>query len=302
VNLPRFAADYPGAVVRDFTKVYAIARHNSQVTCRHFERFCREIGARMQTAPDSIRALFEPRLIEGVFLVEEFAFDACKLREQAEVSLARNGVEVRLSTSVRSLESVAGGILAECASPSGETESIGARYVFNCTYSGLNQFRGDYPGTTAGLKHEVAELTLIRPPPALDGLGVTLMDGPFFSTMPYPARGLYSLSHVRYTPHNQWRDAPGVDPYERLAEGRVSRVDRMLRDAARYVPAMSQAEYVDSLYEIKTVLIKNEADDGRPILFERHASLPSCYSILGGKLDNIYDILEKLNGEQLSPN
>jgi hypothetical protein len=45
------------------------------------------------------------------------------------------------------------------------------------------------------------------------------------------------------------------------------------------------------------VLIKNEGDDGRPILFEKHAALAGCYSVLGGKIDNIYDVLEKMNEE-----
>jgi hypothetical protein len=71
----------------------------------------------------------------------------------------------------------------------------------------------------------------------------------------------------------------------------------MLRDVGRYLPAVLDAKYVDSLFEIKTVLVKNEGDDGRPILFERHSALPGCYSVLGGKIDNIYDVLEKLDAE-----
>jgi hypothetical protein len=103
---------------------------------------------------------------------------------------------------------------------------------------------------------------------------------------------------VRYTPHVHWDDQPGVDPYDKLRDyQRSTRVDRMLRDVARYIPAAAEAKAIDSLYEVKTVLQKNESDDGRPILFERHATLPGCYSVLGGKIDNIYDVLEKLDAE-----
>jgi hypothetical protein len=41
----------------------------------------------------------------------------------------------------------------------------------------------------------------------------------------------------------------------------------------------------------------NESNDARPILFEKHAHLPGSYSVLGGKIDNIYDVLEKLDAE-----
>lgn len=71
----------------------------------------------------------------------------------------------------------------------------------------------------------------------------------------------------------------------------------MIRDVGRYLPAVFDAKYVDSLFEVKTVLVKNEGDDGRPILFEKHPELPGCYSILGGKIDNIYDVLEKLDAD-----
>ena len=66
------------------------------------------------------------------------------------------------------------------------------------------------------------------------------------------------------------------------------------------MPSISRVRRSDSLFEIKTVLQKNEGDDGRPILFERHADLPGCYSMLGGKIDNIYDALQKLDDEPLA--
>jgi len=118
--------------------------------------------------------------------------------------------------------------------------------------------------------------------------------------MPFPARGLHTLSHVRYTPHFSWSDDPQVDPYAQLDDyDRATRVDRMIRDASRFMPSVASARYVDSLFEVKTVLVKNEGDDGRPILYERHQALPGCFSILGGKIDNIYDVLEKLDCEEL---
>jgi glycine/D-amino acid oxidase-like deaminating enzyme len=174
--------------------------------------------------------------------------------------------------------------------------------VINCTYSGLNQFKGDFPGTHTELKHEITEMALVEPPPELEHYGITVMDGPFFSLMPFPPRAMHTLSHVRYTPHLNWRDTQGLDPYQKLDDyARASRGDRMIRDAARYLPAIAGARQAGSLFEVKTVLVKNEGDDGRPILFERHPGIPGCYSVLGGKIDNIYDVLEKMEAETFLP-
>lgn len=298
VNLPHFIKDYPQAVKRDFTKLYAIARRNSKVTAKQFERFCREIGAKLEPAPVSMRHLFESRLIEDLFLVEEHAFDAGKLAEWARQELNQCGVEIRLKTCVESIQKLQNSL---SVSIKGDAQEIlNSHYIFNCTYSGLNQIMGDFPGTNTKLKHEITEMALMHVPPVLANLGVTVMDGPFFSMMPFPARGLHTLSHVRYTPHCHWVDQPDSNPYQKLdSYDRETRVDRMVRDVVRYIPVIEDAKYVESLFEIKTILVKNEGDDGRPILFEKHFELPGCYSILGGKIDNIYDVLEKLDSEQL---
>ena len=301
VNQPRFVRDWPEAMKQDFTKLYAIARRNSKVTAKQFVRFCKEIGAKIEPADQSLHQLFEPRLIEEVFLVEEYAFDSSKLASWAESELRACGVEVRFETRVTAISKGDHALLkVTMRERDGSEAEISSRYVFNCTYSGLNQFAGDFPGTQTKLKQEITEMALMQVPTVLKELGITVMDGPFFSLMPFPARGLHTLSHVRYTPHMHWNDQRNIDPYQRLHDyEHATRVERMIRDVARYLPAVQDAQYVDSLFEVKTVLLKNEGDDGRPILFKKHEELPGCYSVLGGKIDNIYDVLEKLDEEVL---
>lgn len=302
VNLPKFISDWPDAVKKDFTKLYAIARRNSKVTAKQFQRFCQEIGAKIQLAEPSLRTLFDPGLIEEVFMVEEYAFDATKLASWAARELHECGVHVHLQNTVTTISSRPNKTLQVILKATGKSEELlSCRYVFNCTYSGINQFNGNFPGIQAGLKQEITEMALMQLPPAIEGLGITVMDGPFFSIMPFPPRGLHTLSHVRYTPHMHWNDMQSTDPYQKLKQYECStRVDRMIRDVGRYLPAVRSAKYVESLFEIKTTLVKNESDDGRPILFEKHPRLPGCYSVLGGKLDNIYDVLEKLDAENFA--
>lgn len=299
VNLPKFVNDWPQAVSGDFTKLYAVARRNSKVTSKQFERFCSQIGANIQPASPALHSLFEPRLIEKIYVVEEYAFDTTKLAGWAENELKASGVEVQYRAIVKKISKGAQFPLQLVVEDNmGAQHLVNSNYVFNCTYSGLNQFSGDFNGVSVGLKQEITEMALMQMPPSLEGLGVTVMDGPFFSMMPFPARGLHTLSHVRYTPHLHWSDQTGVDPYQRLLEyPRSTRVDKMVRDVGRYMPEVLKARHVDSLFEVKTVLVKNESDDGRPILFEKHTSLPGCYSILGGKIDNIYDVLAMLEAE-----
>ena len=158
INLPRFVKDWPEAVKQDFTKLYAIARRNSKVTAKQFVRFCKEIGAKIEPADQSLRQLFEPHLIEEVFLVEECAFDSSKLASWAERELKECGVEVRLEALVTAISKGDNALKVTMREKEGSEAEIASRYVFNCTYSGLNQFSGDFPGTTTHLKQEITEM------------------------------------------------------------------------------------------------------------------------------------------------
>lgn len=297
INRPRFMRDWPDVVQQDFQALYAIARRQSKVTARQFVRFCRDIGARLEPAEPAQQQLFAERLIAAVFRVEEPVFDASRLAEHLRQTLQHQGVDLHLNSRADAIHRSGSG-LSVTFQRDNQAVRLHSRYVFNCTYSGLNRLRGDFHGTQAALQQEIAEMLLLQVPAPLRELGITVMDGPFFSLLPFPPRQLHTLSHVRYTPHLSWPDQPAIDPEQRL-RGTVhrSRGDRMLRDAGRYLPALLTAQPVESLFEVKTVLLNAADNDGRPIVFEKHTDLPGCYSVLGGKIDNIYDVLQKLDAE-----
>ncbi len=293
VNFPRFVLDFRKAIVGDFTKLYGIARKGSKVNSRRFYDMFRQMNAKISVAPPKLKCLFNDELIEEAFIVEEMAFDAVVLRDILKEKLVKAGVSVLFGCEVEKVGQVADG--EQVFVNLSETDcSYTARFVFNCTYSQINKLLSSSGIDLLPFKHELTEMALIEVPDELKSLGITIMDGPFFSTMPYPSRQLHSLSHVRYTPHHHWSDLDFfVDGHKHLYESHLtSNYEHMIRDAQRYIPSLHQAKYVESLYEIKTVLLQNELDDGRPILFRQNHGVQNFSTIMGGKIDNIYDVLE----------
>ena len=189
INYPRFVQEYQPCMDNRFTKLYCIARYHSKVNSRQFEKFCANIGAACQPASAHLKRLFSPRLIEGVYEVEEMAFDANCLREHLKAKLARAEVEILLGTSVIQ-------VIADKPNRMfvqlNNGQTLTSQYVFNCTYSGVNHIPGTRP-TPAAIKHEITEINLIKVPEELQNLGITVMDGAFFSVMPFPAKQLHSL-------------------------------------------------------------------------------------------------------------
>ena len=298
VNFPRFVEEFGDCIHSSFDAYYAIPRRYSKVSASQFVLFMKRIGAPIQVAPAGIRKLFDPDLIEDVFKVTEYAFDAVRLRQHCWRRLGASGVDVWLESRVESARPLADGLEVVVARGAGG-ERVRGRHVLNCCYSEINGLLRRSGVRPLRFKHELTEMCLIDLPEPLRGIAVTVMCGPFFSVMPFPSRRLHTLSHVRYTPHFAWEDdeRTSTGAYERFdqAEKRTA-FPHMIRDAGRYLPALRSAPHVDSIWEVKTVLPQSEVDDGRPILIVRHGDLPGLTSIMGAKIDNVYDAIAEYDG------
>ncbi|MBN9518151.1 FAD-binding oxidoreductase [bacterium] len=315
VNFPRFVAEFRPAVDATFEKLYAVARRGSKVTAGQFAEAMRRIGAPVEPADaatagqfaEAMRRigapvepadaaqvrLFDRDLIEDVFRVREYAFDSVRLCDAMAERVRRAGVTVRLNTPVERVWSLSGGAVRVRAAGA----ELVAGLALCCSYAQTNAVAAASGLPVIPLKHELAEMALVELPDALKGLGVTVVDGPFFSCMPFPPRGLHTLSHVRYTPHGHWYDGDATHrpAYEVFAAAdHTTAFPHMARDAARYLPALARCEYRDSLWEVKTVLPRSEADDSRPILFRPDHGIPNYHVVMGGKIDNVYDVAEEL--------
>lgn len=285
----RFAADFPEAIMDNFQMLYAVARRRSKVSAKRFYLTFRSMGAPIKPATPSQAALFNDNTVESVFACTEWAFDYTILRERLAERLLKSGVTVLLGTKATDARTADDGV--EVTLSTGET--LTASQLYNVTYSQTNHLLKSAGLPGVHLKHELAEIALIEPPEELKGFGITVMDGPFFSTMPYPSENLYSLTHVRYTPHLSWVDGNSqYSPHNLLTQAAPeSRHRHMILDGSRYVPCLARAEWRHSLFDIKTVLLKNEFDDGRPILYRRDPG-SRITSVLGGKIDNVYDLFD----------
>lgn len=287
--------EYRDAIDDDFTHYYAVARKMSKVTARQFEVFAERIGASLAPVADpAVARAFSP-LIERAWEAEEWAFDSRKLREVVLGRIAAvGGIDVRLGEGVERISRTEDGLAVHTA-----TGTARAPFVVSSVYSQINSLHRASGIPPVPLQLEVTEMALVRLPERFRRSAFTVMDGPFFSIMPFPSRGLHTLSHVRYTPHLRWTDtdaAPDDRPIptvDSLREG-ASTFREMIADVRRYLPALGTTEYVDSVREVKAVLANQDRTDSRPILVRAEPSLPGYVCIMGGKIDNVNDVLHEV--------
>lgn len=295
VNLPVFYKEYEPAVVKDFIKYYGVATQFSKVSAQQYLRFCERIGAKISPAPEAMK-WFDPKLIESVFEVEEYAFNSDVIKKILLEKLEHLKIDIHTQEKVRLVAKD-----NDLISVKTDKGTYFARHVINTGYSSINNINKSSQLPIVPLKHELTEMCLITVPEQMKNKAFTIMCGPFFSIMPFPDKNAYTLSHVRYTPHSEWYDDEKDnlrDSHKHLEDSiKISHFPQMIADLKRYMPDLAtQIKYTgESLWEVKTVLPQSEGDDSRPILYkEDHGGLKNYICIMGGKLDNVYDVLKEL--------
>ena len=282
----KFETDFPNAIVDDFKMLYAISKQHSKVSAQRFFRMFKQMNAPIKSIKSD---LFNTDYIESVYECRESAFDYSILKSHLHDRIASSGVSINFNSDVK--EIIESDPESHVVLEDGKT--ISGKYIFNITYGNINNILINSSMNPVKIKNELVEVALIEPPTEIKNLGITVMDGPFFSTMPYPSTNSHSFSHVKYSPRETWMPQKKITPYNIPDKYfKKSNYKYMMKDALRYMPCIEDSVYKTSFYEIKSVLIKNETNDGRPILFHQDNPDSKVISVLGGKVDNIYDLFE----------
>lgn len=300
ISFPRFVDEFESCIDSDFDKYYMISNRLGKVTPNQFEKFCDRIGASHEPASSSIHRLVQPNMIDGIFKVKEFAFNSVSLKKKMLDRIQNNDVEILFNHCVKTItQSQSSSLLELSINSDTETFKVISKQVFNCTYSLLNSVLVDSKIEIIPLRHEMTEMCIVDIPDELKKVGITVMCGPFFSIMPFPSKQAHSFSHVRYTPHYEWDDnnqSPYVNAHSLHDESnKHSAFKKMKLDAQRYIPILKDVEYKESLWEVKTILPRSDTDDSRPILFKANHGLPGLHCVMGGKIDNVYDVIQTIN-------
>lgn len=300
----RFIRDFPQAMNQRFTKVYAVAATGSYTDAEFFERFCNNVGIRATHLDPTL--FFRPGAVAAAFETDEHSFDAPTLRRLLLQRLdAAPGTSAwHLGESVVEAEQDGATWLVRLSG--GATVCAGG--VVNATYAGTNAVLATFGFDPLPLKYELCEVALVDAP-AHAGLGVTVMDGPFFSLMPFGHSGRHTLTAVDYTPR---RTSSAVNPtfgcQELNAQCHPGALDncglcparpvtaypQMLALTQRYLRDSDSLRFVEALHSVKAVLQTSEVDDARPTLVKVENDVPFFVSLFSGKINTIYDLEEVL--------
>lgn len=307
----RFVDDYGFCIHDKFEQIYATSDQFSWTNAKQFMEFCKAADIRCDEV--AANRYFKPGMCDGAFLTEEYTYDA-KLLGAYLLEQLKTMKNVTMFFETRIEKIVKNGNLFVVRMEDG-TEYETA-FVLNATYASVNQIINKLEGVEKEnfqIKYELCEIILCEPSDKLRDIGFTVMDGPFFSIMPFGKTGLHSLTSVTFTPHvTSYDTLPTFSCQKGLEEGRDRCVPEGLgncslcphkpESAWRYMSHLANKymkeeygyTYKESLYSMKPILKSSEVDDSRPTAIRVLSEGPTFISVLSGKINTVYDLDEYL--------
>ena len=302
----RFNKDFAFCINKSFKKVYATSSNFSWSSGSQFKDFCKaaEIPCKEVLAEN----YFNKGCCDGAFLTQEYTYDAQILRDYYLEKLAEysNLVQIKYGVQIENIEDSG----KEYKVLTSDGDVYASEFILNATYASTNQIARVLGYETFQIKYELCEIILCNAQGNLQYYGITVMDGPFFSIMPFGKTGLHSLTAVSFTPHvTSYDEVPtftcqqGIDKY--CSPSHLGNCNSCIHKPATAFPYMGALAhkylrpefgfyYKESLFSMKPILMSSEIDDSRPTVIRKLHDKPTFVSVLSGKINTVYDLDEVL--------
>lgn len=302
----RFNRDYDFCINREFQKVYATSRDFSWSDGKQFQQFCH--AAKIPCEELHPNRFFKESMCDGAFLTREYTYDAMILRDYFLDQLSEmSSVKIQYGERIKAIDREQDAYLIR--TQGGQNYRTG--FLLNATYAATNQILDMLGYEKFRIKYELCEIILCETNERLKEYGITVMDGPFFSIMPFGKTGLHSLTSVTFTPHATSYDETPTFKCQADSAGYCSAKQLgncndciakpqtafpyMANMARKYLRDEFEFMYRSSLFSMKPILMNSEIDDSRPTIIRQYSTNPTCIGVLSGKINTVYDLDEVLS-------
>ncbi len=304
----RFNKDFDFSILSDFEQIYATSSNFSWTDAKQFKKFCK--NANIKCNELSPTKYFNEGMCDGCFLTREYTYDAHILRDYflSEIKKYKN-ITLEFNVNIKKIEEKDKAYKIIC-----DDKEYVSKFVLNATYGSVNQILKMLNLEQFKIKYELCEIILCNVSEEFKNVGITVMDGPFFSIMPFGKTGYHSLTSVTFTPHMTSYESlptfPCQDKANKLKSGYCTPCNLgncnecpakpesawpyMSKLAKKYLKEEFGFEYVKSLYSMKPILLASEIDDSRPTVIKQFTTNPTFISVLSGKINTVYDLDEVL--------
>ena len=173
-------------------------------------------------------------------------------------------------------------------------------YVIVATYSKLNSVLQYIQNSQIKCQFELCEKPIVELSKTLSNISLVIMDGPFMCIDPYGNTGLSVMGNVVHAIHHRNIGKFPVieEKFSQLLNNGIiknppiTNFDNFLKSASEFIPDITKARHIGSMFTIRTVLPNLEKTDARPTIVNKIAK--NVITIFSGKIGNCLEAANKV--------
>ena len=288
----RFVSEYPDCIENKFDNLYFISSRDSQTTPDKFIDFCNSLNdfkeiIDIQSLPVSVRNT------ELAVLTEEAVYDCKILRTIILQKLKNSNVEIFNNIFV---DDIAYDSSNNFQLFSNENNLGVFDFVINCTYANINSLTKKLGHKILTNQYEYTFTPIIDLD--IEKIGITIMDGPFTTLLPYGKSNKYLLYHVDHSVIAR-KNSKEIDPSWLMSNGSpMSGLDvnyqynKIINAASEFMPFLDEALLSGYLSGPRMVKAKVDSTDERPSNISYYEN--GYCTVFSGKIDHCVWVADEI--------
>jgi len=277
-----FRNKYKECIQSNFLNTYFISNNNSLTDIDEYLVFCKKLGIPFKY----INSRDLPIKLEGAergISCKEVVYDCEILRDIVKENIKKNDIDISLKSRVEEICKSDDFFTLKASSK----EEVEADVVINATYGASNYLTEQLGILVPERQYEYTAVPIIELD--IDKIGITIMDGPFFTILPFGKTNKFLLYHVNLSVIDsevntklnlEWLSKK-ISPLSKLDKEEY--FNTMIDQCKNFIPALKNSKLIDFLEGPRMVLPRRDDTDARPSLI---TNTDDYIEIFSSKIDH----------------
>ena len=277
-----FKLKYKECIQDNFLNTYFIASDNTKTTFDDYIKFCDNLNLQYRIISHNDLPFILDN-VRGGISCNEVVYDCEILRNLVRKKIIKNKISFSFKSRVEKINKVNGIFNLKTSS----NEEFYSDIVVNATYGSSNYLSAQLGIDIPDRLYEYTAVPIID----LDipKIGLTIMDGPFFTVLPYGKTNKFLLYHVDLSVikseinsslNLSWLNK-ATSPFAMI--NKKNYFTLMIKECSKFMPILNKSKLINYLEGPRMVLPKIDYSDARPSLISEN---DDYFDVFSGKIDH----------------
>lgn len=276
----RFLNKFPECIVSNFPNAYFVSEKDSLTSEDAYIDFCNSLNIYSKPIRNTDVPIEVKNVAKGI-LCNEVVYDSNILRSSILEKINISSICLETKSTIKKIKKIGTKYILN------ENDKKPFDVVVNCSYSDINRLTEQLGYEIDSVQYEYTFIPIVKL--NRERIGVTIMDGPFMTLLPFGKTNNFLLYHVEHSViarenakkmNLSWLDSD-KSPLSKI--DLKKHFEQMKKSCEYFIPELSNAKMVGVLQGPRMVKSKSEKNDERPSIVNSYGNY---FTVFSGKIDH----------------